>query len=397
MTVLAQARLQARRILEVRVCPWPLTPSGIDLPLLFATLVLLGFGLLMVYSSSYIYAAERTGDGFAFIIKQGVFASLGLAALIAVSRVDYRFWQRHALWCLLFATALLALVWVPGVGLRSGGAQRWLSLGPAAFQPAEFARFAIVVFAVRQLVQKQQRLGHFLAGVVAPVLFTLPALALLLLQPDFGSTVLCAAVVFALMFVAGVPMRSLAVVAGTLVLAATALITTSEYRRSRVLGFLDPWADPGGRGFQILQSLVGFHEGGVAGVGLGNGKEKLFYLPEAHNDFIFAVIGEELGFLGVVAVIALYLFVLWRGLRIASQHQRKTSDEFGAWLAVGLTLALVLRGFINLAVVLGLVPTKGITLPLISYGGSALVMDLITIGVLLSISRGPQSAAHART
>ncbi len=198
-------------------------------------------------------------------------------------------------------------------------------------------------------------------------------------------------VIFILMFLAGVPKKYLAMALGLAVIAGAYLALGTPYRRQRVMTFIDPWRDPGGKGFQILQSLLGLHHGGLFGVGLGNGKEKLFYLPEAHNDFIFAVIGEELGFVGVACVIAAYLFFLHRGLKIAWECHRKYQDLFGMLLAAGITLALGLQGFVNMAVVLGLVPTKGLTLPFISYGGSALLVDLFAVGVLLSVGRGPQS------
>jgi cell division protein FtsW len=216
---------------------------------------------------------------------------------------------------------------------------------------------------------------------------------LLLRQPDFGTTVMITMVIFVLMFLGGVPKRFLAsalILAGTV---GSVLALSSPYRRSRILGYWDPWADPGGKGFQIIQSLVGLHNGRFWGVGLGNGKEKLFYLPEAHNDFIFAVIGEELGFLGIAAVIAAYLYFIHRGLRIAYQCQQSRQDRFGMLLASGITLALGLQGFVNIAVVMGLLPTKGLTLPFISYGGSALMVDLFAVGILLSIARGPHEAA----
>ena len=198
-------------------------------------------------------------------------------------------------------------------------------------------------------------------------------------------------VIFALMFLAGVPKRYLA---SALLLAGSvgmALALGSSYRRQRLMTFIDPWRDPGGKGFQILQSLVGLHNGRVFGVGLGNGKEKLFYLPEAHNDFIFSVIGEELGFIGIAAVVVAFLVFTYRGLRIAITVQKQHHDRFGMLLAAGITLALGLQGFVNMSVVLGLLPTKGLTLPFISYGGSALLVDLIAVGVLLSIARGPRT------
>lgn len=377
-------------------CPWPLPAQGIDVFMLLTVLAMVLFGLLMVYSSSYIYAQERTGDGFAFIKKQVIFALVGFAALVGVCRVDYRKWYDWSYPVLGVATVLLALVMVPGIGAKAGGAQRWIRLAGFQFQPGEIAKVALVLFAAAQLYRKRERLNTLVAGVLSHFIVPLPALILLLAQPDFGSAVMICSVIFALMFLAGVPMRFLL---SSLVLAGAAgafLALGTPYRRDRVMTFLDPWRDPGGKGFQVLQSLVGLHSGNIWGVGLGNGKEKLFYLPEAHNDFIFAVIGEELGFLGVAAVVLAYVYFVYRGLKIAFDAHTKYNDRFGLLLAAGITLVLGLQGFVNMAVALGLLPTKGLNLPFISYGGTALIVDLFAVGILLSVARGPQLANEGK-
>lgn len=345
----------------------------------------------MVYSASFIYAQERTGDGFAFIKKQIIFAILGFGALLISCRINYRKWEHWAYKFALIATGLLALVLIPGVGTRTLGAQRWLRLGFLTFQPGELAKFALIFFVSRQLDRKQELLQKFVPGVLATFLVPFPALLLLLLQPDFGTTVMITVVIFSLMFLAGMPKRFLALIFGVGGGAAALLVLGSAYRRARLMTFFDPWRDPTGKGFQIIQSLLGLHHGSFWGVGLGNGKEKLFYLPEAHNDFIFAVIGEELGFIGLSAVALAFCYFIYRGLKIAYQSYEKYNDKFGMFLATGITLALGLQGFVNMAVVLGLVPTKGLTLPFISYGGSALLVDLFAVGVLLSVARGPQA------
>jgi cell division protein FtsW len=366
-------------------------PQGVDYVLLATVVGMVLFGLLMVYSSSFIYAQEKTNDGFSFIRKQVGFAALGFVVLAATCRIDYRKWSTWSYYVVGGAIVLLAMVLLPGVGTRVLGAQRWIRMGPLVFQPGEFAKFAVIFFVASQLARKHDRVHTFTAGVIAPFLVPLPALVLLLLQPDFGTTVMITIVIFSLMFLGGVPKRflaSVAVLGGT---AGALLAFGTAYRRNRILGYLDPWADPGGKGFQIIQSWVGLHNGRFWGVGLGNGKEKLFYLPEAHNDFIFAVIGEELGFIGIAVVIAAFLYFIHRGLRIAYIAQRHHKDQFGMLLASGITLALGLQGFVNIAVVMGLLPTKGLTLPFISYGGSALLIDLFAVGVLLSIARGPQA------
>jgi cell division protein FtsW len=362
--------------------------KSVDLVLLGVVCAMVIFGLIMVYSSSFIYAQERTGDGFAFIKKQLIFAVMGFAAMYASARVPYRKWADWAYPVAGLAILMLGIVLVPGVGTRVLGAQRWLKLGPISVQPAEIAKFAMILFVAYQLEKKSARIRHFVPGVLANFIMPLPAMLLLLLQPDFGSTVMITGVIFIMMFLAGVPKRFLGGIAGLGGFAAAALILGSSYRRARLMTFLDPWQDPLGKGFQVLQSMLGVHNGAIFGVGLGNGKEKLFYLPEAHNDFIFAVIGEELGFVGIIAVILAFCFFIYRGLKIASECWESRHDRFGALAATGITLALGLQGFVNMGVVLGLLPTKGLTLPFISYGGSALVVDLFAIGILLNISKG---------
>jgi cell division protein FtsW len=380
-----------RDVVDGTTCPWPLPERGIDLFLLITVISMVVFGLLMVYSASYIFAQERTGDGFLFINKQLAFAGVGFLALLVACRIDYRNWSKWAYPMLAIATILLVAVFIPGLGAKVGGAQRWLRIGGFNFQPGELAKFAIIFFVAYQLNRKRERLHTVAAGVLSHFLIPLPALLMLLLQPDFGATVMIAGVILALMYLAGVPKRYLLLALGLAAVAGAWLALGSEYRRNRLMGFVDPWSDPAGKGFQIVQSLVGLHNGRLWGVGLGNGKEKLFYLPEAHNDFIFAVIGEELGFIGVAVVVFGYLCVIHRGLRIAFNCQNQYKDGFGMLLAAGITLALGMQGFVNMAVVLGLVPTKGLTLPFISYGGSALVVDLFAVGVLLSVARGPKS------
>ncbi|MCC7441390.1 MAG: putative lipid II flippase FtsW, partial [Bdellovibrionales bacterium] len=336
---------------------------GVDLVFLFSIIALVVFGLLMVYSTSFIFAAERTGDGYTFIRKQLAFAVAGFAGLWAASRLDYRHLERLGYWIFGGSLLLLALVLVPGLGGKAGGAQRWLELGALRFQPGEIAKFALVVFVARQLARKRERLTSFTAGVLANFVVPLPALALLLAQPDFGTVTIIAAVIFCMMFAAGVPLRYLAATLGALGAAAVVLVLGSPYRKARLMTFLDPWQDPSGSGFQILQSLTGLHNGGVSGVGLGNGRGKLFYLPEAHNDFIFAIIGEELGFIGAAAVAALFCFVVYRGLMIGWRRFSSEGDLFALLLATGLTLVIGLQAFVNMAVVMGLLPTKGLTLP----------------------------------
>ena len=360
--------------------------------LLFTVVAMVLFGLLMVYSASFIFSEERTGDGFTYIRKQFIYACMGFVAMWFSSRVPHQKWYQWAPFAILSVIGMLVLVLIPGIGSRVGGAQRWINFGFFRFQPAELAKLIGVTFVARQLVRHQKDLLDFKRGVIAPVTFLIPVMVLLLLQPDFGSTALLAGTTFILMFIAGV--RPLFLFGGLFggIGAAALLIITSPYRMARVMTFMDPWRDPAGKGFQVIQSMLGLHNGSLLGQGLGNGKEKLFFLPEAHNDFIFAVIGEELGFVGVAAVICAYIFFIYRGLRISwnSLHQRQ--DRFGFYLGCGITLILGLQAFINMGVVMGLLPTKGLTLPFISYGGSALTLNLFAVGILYSISKSNHAA-----
>jgi cell division protein FtsW len=368
--------------------------------LLFTVFSLVVFGLIMVYSASFIYAQEKAGDGLYMIKKQLSFAFVGVVALFVGASIPTRKWFEWSYPLLGIALALLALVLIPGVGARVGGAQRWIRLGGFNFQPGELAKFAVLLFTSAQIVRKWSRLQEFVPGVLSHFLVPLPLFLLLLAQPDFGTFAMIAIVIYLLLFLAGSNLKYLG---GMLLVGAGAfatLIAFSPYRRARVLGFLDPWSDPGGKGFQIIQSLLGLHEGGLWGVGLGNSKEKLLYLPEAHNDFIFAVIGEELGFIGVCVVILAYCFFVYRGLKVAFHAYEVAKNAHSMLVAASITLALGFQALFNLGVVLGLLPTKGLTLPLVSYGGSALVVDLFMIGVLLAVAResqeGPLPALTSR-
>lgn len=361
-----------------------------DFFLLLLVLGLVIFGLIMIYSSSFIYAQERTGNGYAFIQKQMICAVLGFFALIVTYQVDYRHWYKLVYPVLgLSLLALVLVEWSP-LGVKVGGAKRWLSLGILNFQPAELVKFGVILFVSRQLVRNKDRLATFSGGLLANLIVPMPLMIMILFQPDLGSTVIIACVIWALMFLAGVPMGYLwsALMCGAM--ATAALIFSSGYRQARFFSFVDPWQDPNGKGFQILQSLAGLHNGGVWGVGLGNGKEKLFFLPEAHNDFIFAVMGEELGFVGVILLVLTFVLLVIRGFKIAWKSYSEREDSFGFYLAAGITILLGTQAFLNMGVVMGMLPTKGLPLPFVSYGGTALLMNLCLVGVLLSISRGPR-------
>jgi cell division protein FtsW len=351
--------------------------------LLAAAAVLLSLGVVMVYSASAIMAADRFHDSHFFLKKQLFWAVLGGAALWGALRVDYRRLERWVVPLLVLAAVLLVLVLVPPFGQAINGTRRWLRFGPISFQPAELAKLALVVFLATFLTRRAAAVEDFWRGFVPPVGVAAGLAALVVLQPDLGNCVTLVVLTFALLFLAGSRWRHLGfVLAGALPLVAFA-IYAAPYRLRRITAFVDPWQDPRGSGFQIIQSWLAFGSGGVFGRGIGDSRQKLFYLPEAHTDFIFAIIGEELGFIGAVAVIALFVVLVWRGLRIGL----RAPEPFGSYLALGITVLLATQTLVNMGVVTGLLPTKGLPLPFISFGGSALVMTMLSTGVLLNISQ----------
>ena len=356
--------------------------------LLLSTLALVSFGIVMVYSASFPVGTERMGDPYHFLKKQAIAAGLGIGLLVLGARMNYRYWQPLALPLLIASIVLLILVFVPGVRQQIGGAYRWLKIYGFSFQPSELAKLALVIYLARSLTKKEGRMERFTVGFLPFVVVLAILFPLVLKQPDFGTGVLFVAVVFLMLFVAGTPFRFL----GGALLAALPflahLAVKANYRWERIVTFLDPWKDSGGAGFQIIQSFLGFGAGKVFGVGLGEGKQKLFYLPEIHTNFIFSVIGEELGLVGVSIIIALFLVLVIRGF----QSCFRAPDRFGTYLSLGITVLIAIQTLLNMGVVMGLLPTKGSTLPFISYGGTSLMMNLMAVGILLNVhSQGVRS------
>lgn len=343
----------------------------------------------MVYSSSFIFAHERTGDGYYFIKRQVLYAVLGLALLGGLTRISYEKIERRSRIFLLGTLLLIACVFIPGVGVKVGGAQRWIRLGLFQVQPAELVKLTFIAWLAARLAQSQRKVQPH--NIWELILFPAATVGLLLLQPDFGTTVLLGMMSLGLLYLSGISLKRFAAMVGCFVLAGAGLLVAAPYRLERWMSYLNPWKDPTGKGFQILQSFLGFHNGRFMGVGLGNSREKLFFLPEAHNDFIFSVIGEELGYLGVLCVLGAYAFIIYRGFKASWVLYQQKRDPFGYFLGCGLSLYLGLQAFINLSVSLGLLPTKGMTLPLISYGGSSLLINLIAAGLLLNLSREARS------
>ena len=356
--------------------------NSYDLVLLFLTLALIGIGLVMLYSSSSIMAQERFGDSMYFVKRQIVFALLGLGVLIVSKNLPYVLYRR-LVYVILGVTLLsLIIVLLPQVGHRVGGARRWLRFGPISIQPAEFAKLALIIYISYSVAKKKERLRELSVGYAPHLLVSAVFIGLVVMQPDLGTAITFAVLTFLLLFVAGVRLRYLLATGFAVVPLLALAIAQKGYRWERFLAFLNPWRDPSDTSFQLLHSLLALGSGGPLGVGLGSGQQKLFYLPEPHTDFILAVIGEETGIFGISIVLLLYALLIYKGVKIAL----RAPERFGTYLAFGLTLAVGLQAFINSAVVMGLLPTKGLPLPFISYGGSSLITNLLAMGILMNIN-----------
>lgn len=350
------------------------------------------FGIAMIYSASGVLAGQRFGDATYFMKRQILSAMIAVPLALLVSRIDYMRWKG---WLIPFAGVvilLLVLVLLPGVGREVNGSRRWLGLMGMSFQPSEIAKLFGVFYVAHYLSKKKKNRDRWGEGTLPPLVVSGLCALLILLEPDFGSAAGLLLIVGCLMFVGGVPLRHLMTLAFLGLPLLTAWAMGSSYRRDRLLSFLDPWRDPTGDGFQIIQSYLALGGGGSLGVGLGEGRQKLFYLPEPHTDFIFAVAGEEFGLLGTSVLLGLFFLLFVLGIRLAL----RCDQPFGRLLAVGLTLLVVLPALLNMGVVTGLLPTKGLPLPFVSYGGSSLLVSLLAVGVLYNISRQPRSGGLSR-
>ena len=355
---------------------------SVDSWLFTVTLLLIFIGLVMVFSASAVMAKERHGSGYFFLLRQLGWATAGILAMVLAMKIDYRRYKHPAVVFSLLGATTLLLISVFFLD-RAHHTHRWFHLGPLSFQPSEMAKPALILFLAFFLESRTKSMKDWRNTVLPAAVPTLVFIALIVFQPDLGTAIACAAITGCVLFVAGLDLRYLGYAFLASLLPLYFLIFHVAYRRDRILAFLNPYSDPQGRGFHIIQSLIAVSTGGITGVGLMEGKQKLFYLPEPHTDFIFAVTAEELGLVGALVIVLLFAIFLWRGVRTAL----RTQDMFGRFLAVGITSMIVVQAFINISVVLGLMPTKGIPLPLVSYGGSSLLVTLACIGVLLNISK----------
>ncbi len=358
--------------------------------LFLATLALICASVVMVYSASALVALEKFQQPYLFVTRQMMWAAVGVAVLTIVMRIDYRAYRNdRMIWALLAVVAvmLVAVLFARPINVT----RRWFGIGGFGIQPSELAKLTAIFFTALMLERRRTRINELGYSLLPIALIVGGLVGLILLEPDFGTAVSLLAVITVMVFAAGISYRYLLGAALLAVPALYVILMQADYRRRRLLTFMDPWADPLGDGFQIIQSLIAVGTGGVFGKGLMNGVQKLFYLPEPFTDFIYSVIAEETGLLGATLVLVCFCVIAWRGLRTAM----RAPDSFGAFLALGITMMLVLQAFVNMSVVLGLMPTKGIPLPLVSNGGSSMLINLLAIGVLLNISQHQQMETGA--
>ncbi len=356
---------------------------SVRISLVMVTFILLAIGVVMIYSASSIYAWEKLGTSAYFLKRHFIYLILGLAGAIACMSFDYRILKKFAKPLLLISFLLLVLVLLPGISREVAGAKRWFRIMGFSFQPSELAKLSLLIYMAEYLSRKEGDIRDFYKGFM-PAMIALGSFALLiLLQPDLGTALSIVVIVFVMLFVAGVRLSHFTFVRRLAIPSVDIMRLSAPYRRARIIAFLNPWADPKGSGFQIIQSQIALASGGVFGVGLGKSLQKLFYLPAAHTDFIFSIISEELGLIGALSVIMLFIVFIFQSARIA----KNAIDGFGYYLSLGMVSMIAFEVIVNIGVSLGSLPTKGLPLPFISYGGSSLVFDMMSVGLLLNVSR----------
>lgn len=358
--------------------------AAFDLPLMVAAMGLLSLGFVMVASASMTIGDTCCQDPFFFVFRHAIAIGLALSAGLLGFIIPINWWERMGPWLFLAGLGMLILVLIPGLGHNVNGATRWISLGPLNLQPSEFIKLLAVIYIAGYLVRHADDVTSKLSGFIRPMILVGIAAVLMLKQPDFGTTAVMMATVMGLLFLGGVSVMPFAVLFGTVLLGLAVLVITSPYRMRRVLSFLNPFEDPFNTGYQLSQALIGFGRGEWLGVGLGNGIQKQYFLPEAHTDFIATVIAEELGLLGMLAIICTFGFIAWRAFDIGARAQA-VGNRFAAYCAQGIGLWLGLQAFINIGVNAGMLPTKGLTLPFLSYGSNSLIVVCMAIAILLRI------------
>jgi cell division protein FtsW len=355
--------------------------------LMISALLLLGLGLVMVFSASGVLASDKYHDPAFFLKKQLIYAVVGVGLMLVIRRIPYQLYNRLVYLIVLISLILLILVLIPGIGVRIRSASRWIKFGPLVIQPSEFAKLAIIIFLAYSMARKQEKIRYFSIGFLPHIVVAGIFILLIEKEPDFGTALALAGITFLMLFVGGTRLTHILLVTLIASPLVVYVILKNKMRLERVTTFIDPWKYAQESGYQLVHSLYAIGSGGFWGLGIGKSREKLFYLPDSHTDFIFSILSEELGFLGTITVISLFAILIIRGLIISIRAQ----DTFGAYLAMGLTSLIGLQAAINMAVVSGLMPTKGLSLPFLSYGGSSLLVNMIAIGILLNISSQTQS------
>lgn len=352
--------------------------------LLFITIITISlFGIIMIYSASYIWAEYKFNDPFKFVKHQCLFFIIGIIMMLITSKIPYKVYFEKANTLLLISIILLILVIIPGIGTVRNGSRSWFGIGSFGIQPSEFAKLTLIIFTSKYLTKNEKNLKYIKKGVLPILGIVILVFGLIMLQPDFGTGMIILVSIIGLLFVSGVDFKFFIRLGLIGVVGIVLLIAIAPYRLERILSFLNPWSDPLGSGFQIIQSLYAIGPGGLFGQGFMNSRQKHFYLPEPQTDFIFSIISEEFGFLGILIVATLFTIIIFKGFKIA----QNSGDKFAKFLAFGITFGLAFQAILNLMVVVGLIPVTGVTLPFLSYGGSSLLITLISMGVLLNISR----------
>ena len=355
-----------------------------DYCLFAVVIILLSIGTCMIFSSSFIMADKWYGDSYYFLKKQIIYAIIALIVLLFSMNIDYHFYKKVSIPLLIISIILLSAVFIPGVGRSAGGAVRWVKFGILSFQPSEIAKFALILYMSESMTRKGMNdLKTFAKGILPSLIVIGVIFVLILKEPDFSTALIILGISFVMLFIGGTKIIQLFTLMAAAIPMGVLILLREEYRKVRLLAFLDPWKDPLDSGFHVIQSLVALGSGGITGVGLAESRQKYFYLPDQHTDFIFSIIGEELGFIGTVFIVVLFALLLWRGYRIAVQ----STDNFACLLATGITFVIVFQSMINIGVVTKMLPTTGITLPFISFGGTSLIINMLCIGILLNISR----------
>ncbi|MDD2207805.1 MAG: putative lipid II flippase FtsW [Bacilli bacterium] len=354
-----------------------------NLVIIITVLSLSLFGLIMVYSSSSIWSEYKFEDSLYFFKHQGLFLCIGILGMYILSKIDYKIYYKKANLIILICFLLLGLVLIPGIGTIRNGSRSWFGIGSFGIQPSEFAKIGLIIFTAKYLANNEKIMANFKKGAVPILIIIFLFFALIMLEPDFGTGMVIVGTLVGMLFVSNIKLNFFAYAAVTGLVGIAALIIAAPYRIARIISFLNPWSDPLGSGFQIIQSLYAIGPAGLFGLGFGNSIQKHFYLPEPQTDFIFAIISEEFGFLGIIILATLYLTLFYKVLKISIN----SSDLFAKYLSFGLIFGIMIQTVLNISVVIGLVPVTGVTLPFFSYGGSSLLVSLASIGIILNISK----------